>query len=582
MTFTHNTQTIFWKHLFILSFVLIFGLHPYELHARAEPGKYGGQVVFATSSDPKSFNSILAKETSTTAVLGPIFEGLTTVNPYDATIIPNIAHRWDVSDDGLTWTFYLREDVRFNDGVAMTADDVLFTFNDVIYNQDIPSSSRDIFTIDGKEFNVTKIDDYTVQFQLPVKFAPFLRGMTQEILPKHILEKSVQDGSFNFTWGIDTDPKQIIGTGPYRMIQYQPGQRIVYEANPYYWKKSKEGDPLPYIPKIIRLIVQNVDVSLLQFLEGSVDSYGLRGTDYPLLKPLEEERDFTVYDMGPDTSSTFLVFNQNTSKNADTQVPFVDPVKLSWFKDLQFRKAVGHAIDRKKMVEIVLNGLGYEQQAAIGLGAGYFHNDNVKKYHYDLQLAKNILHEAGYIDRDNDGVIEDAQGHPVEFNLITNSGGTERIDIAGIIRHDLSALGMNVNFQQVEFNTLVGKLTSTFEWDAVIIGLTGGIEPHFGKNVWTSSGQLHMWYPRQKEPQTEWEKRIDEIFIAGVQELDIEKRKVLYDEFQDIVAEYLPFIYTVLNSQNYAVRNKFENLDPTNYGGAFHNLEELIIKPEYR
>ncbi len=116
----------------------------------------------------------------------------------------------------------------------------------------------------------------------------------------------------------------------------------------------------------------------------------------------------------------------------------------------------------------------------------------------------------------------------------------------------------------------------------MILGLTGGIEPHFGKNVWHSSGHLHMWYPLQESPATEWEKRIDEIFSLGVQELDEDKRKVLYDEYQYIVSQNLPLIYTILSAKISAVRNKFGNLNPTNYGGVFHNLEEIYIKEQYR
>lgn len=182
------------------------------------------------------------------------------------------------------------------------------------------------------------------------------------------------------------------------------------------------------------------------------------------------------------------------------------------------------------------------------------------------------------MDRNNDGVIEDAEGHPIEFNLFTNSGNVERVQIASIIRHDLQSLGMKVNFLSLEFNTLVTKLNATFDWDAIVLGLTGGIEPHFGKNVWHSTGGLHLWYPQQKTPATAWEQRVDEIFDQGVQELDENKRKALYDEFQMIISRQLPLIYTVLNSNLYAVRNKFGNLHPTSFGGAFHNVEEIYIK----
>lgn len=565
----------FFISLMLLSF-LFFG--HYATADMLPSEKYGGQLVLSTTSDPKSFNDIIAKESSSSTVTSLIFEGLTMVNAHDLTVEPNLAERWDVSDDGLTWKFYLRRDVFWNDGNPFTADDVVFTFNDLIYNPDIPSSSRDIFTLEGQEFQISKVDRYTVKFVLPLKFAPFLRSMGQAILPKHKLEQLVKDGKFNYTWGIDTPPEEIVGTGPFKLVTYRPGERLVFERNPLYWKKSKEGDVLPYIDQIVYMIVQSLDTEMLKFLDGEVDYYGLRGSDFPLLKPREKKGNFTTYIVGPAFGTNFLIFNQNLSKNLETGQSIVDEHKLKWFRNVQFRRAVAHVIDKERIVEILMNGLGYPQDSAISPGKGFFHNPNVTKYAYDIEEAKRILAEAGFEDRDGDGVIEDEDGIPVEFNLSTNADNVERVQMAGIIRKDLEALGMRVNFKALEFNTLISKLTGSYEWDAIIMGLTGGgADPHFGYNVWASSGQLHMWYPNQSEPSTDWERRIDQIFLDGVQELDPSKRKVLYDEFQVIVSEQLPFIYTVLGSKIFAVRNRFGNLDPTPMGGAFHNLEEIYI-----
>jgi len=511
-------------------------------------------------------------------VTGLIFDGLTTTDAHDMTVKPHLAQRWEVSVDGLTWTFYLRSGVRWNDGTPFTADDVVFTFNDLIYNDEIPSSARDIFTIDGKIFKVEKVNDLTVRFTLPVRFAPFLRGMGQAILPKHKLQKIVADGQFNFAWGIDTPPSEIVGTGPFMLTQYRPGRRLVFKRNPHYWKKDAGGMTLPYLEKVIFLIVQNSDATILKFLDGELDYTPVRGVDYPLLKPLEEQQDFTLFEAGPNFGSNFLVFNQNRGSHPETREPYVSAHKLVWFSDPVFRRAVAHAIDKEKMIEILKNGLGYPQFGPLSPSAGFFYKADVVKYPYDLKRAAALLAEAGFADRDGDGFLDDKNGNRIEFNFYTNSDNPERVQLAAIIRHDLQSLGMKVNLLGMEFNSLINKLNATFDWDAVLLGLTGGIEPHFGKNVWDSSGQLHMWYPRQEDPATSWEARVDEVFRLGVQELDENKRKVLYDEWQDIVARETPFIYTILGGNMFAVRNKFGNLQPTSYGGAFHNLEEIYIK----
>ncbi len=543
---------------------------------------YGGELILATTSDPRSFNPILAKETSTTAVTGLLFEGLTRTDGVTTKVEPALAERWEVSKDGLRWTFHLRKGVRWFDGEPFRADDVVFTFKELIYNDTIPSSARDIFTIKDQEFKVEKINDLTVRFILPMRFAPFLRAMGQSILPRHILEESVRKGVFNFTWGIDTPPEEIIGTGPFRLKAYRPGERIIFERNPHYWDRDDETNRLPYLERVVYLIVQNQDTALLKFLEGDIDSSSVRGMDYPLLKPLEGKNNFTIYDTGPDFGSNFIVFNQNNQNNPVSGEPYVSTKKLSWFSDVNFRKAVARAVDKKRIIDILMNGLGYEQFSPMSPSSGYFYNPDLEQYDYDLEAAGAILKKAGFFDQDGDGVIEDSIGRDVEFNLFTNTGSTERMQIAAIIRHDLERLGMKVNFLALEFNNLVSRLVSTYEWDAVILGLTGGIEPHFGKNVWHSSGQLHMWNPRQEEPATDWEQRIDRIFEEAVQELDEARRKELYDEWQEIVSDNLPVVYTVLPANIIAVRNIFGNLQPTSYGGAFHNLEEIYIREEFR
>ncbi len=561
------------KTLLAFLVVLLFSLPTF-----ADQNSHGGQLVLSASSDPKTFNAIVASETSSSVVTSILFEGLTREDPFTLKTLPNLAESWSVSMDGLQWIFYLRRDVLWFDGMPFTADDVVFTFRDLIYNPKIPTSSKDIFTVDGKEFKVQKINDYTVSFILPKKFAPFLRSMSQAILPKHALEKFVKEGKFSFSWSIDSNPHDIVGTGPFYLDEYHPGERMVFKRNPHYWKHSKEGDALPYLDKLIYLIISDPDASLLKFIDGELDSIGLRGQDYPLIKPMEAKKNFKIYEAGADFGSSFIVFNQNPGLNSTTQKPFMDPIKRSWFENVFFRQAIAHAIDKQKIIQILFNELGFVQDGPMSPSSGFFYNPHVPVYEYSLEKARASLVQGGFVFKN--GLLYDGAGHPVEFNLNTSTSSqhSENIQMAYMIRADLEKLGIKVNFQPLEFNTLVSKLMASFDWDAIIIGLTGGVEPHFGKNVWASSGQLHMWNPKQKTPATVWEKRLDEIYNQGVEELDENKRKILYDEYQVIAAEQLPMIYTVLGANIFAVRNRFGNLKPSAYAGAFHNLEEIYVK----
>ncbi len=539
--------------------------------------KYGGYLTFASISDPKSFNPVLAKETSTTEITSLIFEGLTRVNVYTKEAEPNLAKSWQVSNRGREWVFYLREDVKWNDGMPFSADDVVFTFNNLIYNPKIPSSASDILKVDGENFKVEKIDDYTVKFTLSSSYAPFLMAMGINILPKHSLEGVVKEDKFNSFWTLDSEPDSIIGTGPFKLYRYIPGQLVELVSNEYYWKKDKDENRLPYLKGVRFLIVPNSDTALLKFLDLEIDYYSLRGDDYSILKPEESIRDFKIYETGPAFGSNFIVFNQNNSINPTTGETYIDKEKLTWFRDKRFREAVSYALDRSSMIDIALNGFGYPQFGPLSPSSGYFYNTEIKEYGYDLDKSRELLSSMGFSDLDSDGILKDKDGRELSFNLFTSAESSVRVNIAELIKEDLANIGIKVNFLPLEFNNLVTKLSSSYDWDAIILGFTGGIEPHFSSNIWLSSGHLHVWHPKQSSPSTDWEKDIDELFKEGVQILDRKKRKVIYDKWQEIVSKELPLIYTVIPESIFAVRNKFGNLDPNPYGGAFHNLEEIYI-----
>ena len=539
-------------------------------------GKRGGALTIATISDPLTFNLAISTDASSSGVLGYLFEGLTETSWLTDEVEPALAQSWEHSEDGLTWTFHLRRDVRWHDGQPFTAHDVDFTFNRIIYNQDIPASSRPAFNFrfldeasgEWREapMTVTALDDYTVQCVLPVPFAPFLRSMGTAIYPKHILEPHVDDGTFADTWDIDTDPAEIIGTGPFTIAGYEPDQRVVLQRNPDYWLRDGAGNPLPYLDQVIHLIVPDLEAELALFLSGDSDAHGVQGEEYERLEPLQEEGNFTIHRRGPAFGTTFMGFNMNPGMSSpDSGEPYVAPEKLRWFQNVQFRQAVAHTVDKATIIEEVQHGLAYPQWASISPAAGDFHNPNVPRYEYDLDRANEILDDLGWTDTNGDGIREDDQGNEIAFSLVTNTGNTVRGRVAELVHQGMQQLGLRVDFRLVEFGDLVGQLTATYDWEAMIIGFTGGTEPHFGINFWHSGENLHLWYPNQPEPATEWEAKIDELYIMGSRELDRTVRVDLYHQAQEVAAENVPVIYTTLAERLSAVRNVFGNTTPTLY-----------------
>ncbi|MFQ6048694.1 MAG: ABC transporter substrate-binding protein, partial [Phycisphaerae bacterium] len=505
-------------------------------------GRHGGRIIFSIISPPKSFNPITSGETTTTEFTARIFEGLTETDAWTYQPKPLLATSWQHDQSGKVWTVRLRQDVRFNDGQPFTADDVVFTYMDVIYNDQITTSMRDIITIGGRRWKVSKIDDHTVRFELPVRCAIFELLIGQEIIPKHKYEPMVRAGTFDSAMGADSKPEDIVGTGPFMLASYQTGQKVVLKRNPYYWRRDAAGQRLPYLDEIVYLVVQDLNADLLRFQNGETDATAIRGQDFPILKPLERQGNFKIYQLGPAYGSQFVVLNMNPGRSPSGQ-PYVQPHKLRWFTDVRFRQAIAYAIDRRTIIDSLMNGLGYPQYGPATSAMGYFYNPDIRTYPYDLDRARELLRQMHLADRNHDGILEDRQGHPVEFTLLTNAENNVRRAIAEIVRKDLQQIGMKVNLRAIEFNALVTKLDKTFDWEAVLLGLTGGPEPHWGANVWKSSGRMHMWYPYQPRPATKWEARIDEIFDQAFQELDRAKRKKLYDEWQAIVAETQPYIY---------------------------------------
>ncbi len=549
-------------------------------------GKFGGRLVRDTLGEPKSFNPITAGETSTTEYTDRIFQGLTTSDPFTGEMIPLLAEKWQTSDDGLSWTFQLRRDVTFNDGTPLTAADVVFTWNDLIYdlsrpdmNQPArwPCSTRDATTFEGKIIKVEQVDDHTVRFTTPVKIAIVDELVATPILPRHKYAEFVKAGTFGGAMGADSRPEDIVGTGPFVLGEYARGAKVVLKRNPRFWKKDAAGNSLPYLDEMVFLVTRDANIMLLNFQQGITDVFGLRsGKDVAALRPRQQADNFTLYQLGPDYGTFFVTFNMNKDAAKAGKIP---QYKVDWFGDTRFRKAVSYAIDRPALIRNVLRNLGYSLPAPFTLAAGPYRQDGFAPHPHDPAKARALLAEMGLKDRDGDGIIEDEQGHKVSFTINTNAGNNIREDMADFIRKDLSEIGMEVNTLFLEFNLLVDKMDVNFDWECILMGLTGGTEPHWGANVWKSSGRLHMWWPNQLTPATAWEKRIDEAFAQGIQELDKAKRKALYREWVQIVYDQQPFIYLTTTERVAALRNKFGNIFPSaTPSGLLHNEEEIFVK----
>ena len=260
--------------------------------------------------------------------------------------------------------------------------------------------------------------------------------------------------------------------------------------------------------------------------------------------------------------------------------PLVDPVRSAWFNNLKFRQAIAYGIDRQRMINNIYRGLGKAQDSPMSMQSPYY-DKSLTGYSYNPSKAKELLLAGGF-KFDQEGNLLDSQNNRVQFTLNTNAGNKTREAMGSQIKEDLARLGIQVDFSPIAFSVLVDKLSNSLDWEAVILGFTGDNEPH-APNIWLTDGSLHMFNQDSQPPNkplqgrvvADWEDKISQLFVEGAKELDREKRRVIYNEAQQLISEKLPFIYLVNPYSLGAVRNCFEGIEYSALGGAFWNLDEL-------
>ncbi|ABA21432.1 extracellular solute-binding protein, family 5 [Trichormus variabilis ATCC 29413] len=593
MPYTNNLISLikrFWILIILAAFtaVTVAACNPSNFKSSAAQIP---QLVTSILSDPKTFNYPLSSESPN--VFGLIYEGLISENYDTGEVEPALAESWTISDDKLKIVFTLREGLKWSDGQPLTVDDVVFTYNDIYFNEAIPTDVRDIMRIgeSRKLPTVRKVDSRRVEFAVPEPFAPFLRSATSAaILPAHALRESIQtkdsEGKPKFLqkWGVDTPPDQIVGNGLYKLERYDTSERVVFRRNPYYWRKGPKGEAQPYIERLVWQIVESTDTSLLQFRSGGLDSIGVSPDYFSLLKVQEKQGNFKIYNGGPAAGTTFILFNLN--KGQRDGKPLVDPVKSRWFNTVEFRQAVAYAVDRQTMINNIYRGLGQTQDSPISVQSPYYLSpkEGLKVYDYNLEKAKQLLLKAGFKYNAQNQLL-DSDGNRVRFTLLTNAGNKIREAMGSQIKQDLSKIGIQVDFTPLAWNTYTDKLANTLDWEASMLGLTGGLEPNDGANVWNPEGGLHMFNQKPQAGQkpitgwevAPWEAKIGQLYIQGARELDETKRKTIYAETQKITQENLPFIYLVNPYSLSAVRDRFAGIRFSALGGAFWNLYEIKI-----
>jgi peptide/nickel transport system substrate-binding protein len=541
-------------------------------------GRYGGRFVLGQTVNPKTFNDLMATETSSADITNRIFTTLVFYNNLTQQFEPELAKSWETSPDGISWTFHLRKGAAFSDSHPITADDVLFSFA-VAFDPTLHPGVQDLLKVGGKNFEVSAPDPYTVVINTLRPNSALLDtlctgGLT--IMPRHVLESAFKDGSFASAYNTNTPPDKLVTSGAWRVVQYVPGEKTVLGRNPYYFGYDQANHRLPYLNELVFLTVPDQDAADLKFRAGELHALeNTKPENYRWYDDHQKEADFTLYRLGPEQNGNFFWFNLNKVQpplpgekplpGRKVGEPFVGPVKYSWFDNPIFRRAVSMAVDRDAMIPSIFFGHGLKswsmstESNKVWFTPGLVHDD------YNLAESKRLLASLGWKDSDGDGVLEDAHGHPVSFTIKTNSDNTLRIGMANFVKDDLAKVGINVALVPVDFNTLVTNLRSDFQYDSILLGLQSGVPPSpaNGQNVWRSSGETHNWFIRQQKPDTPQEARIDQLLDEILTNQDLEAEKKAWKEIQTIINEQAWLIWLPIRDYALPASNKFGNLQPS-------------------
>jgi peptide/nickel transport system substrate-binding protein len=544
-------------------------------------GKPGGALVARLTSPPKTFNFLLAAdEPSLTVSLFLLSSRLVELDHDTQRYVGGLAETWKRGEDGKTIDMTLREDLKFSDGQPLTTQDVAFTFRALYDARTGSPLFRDALTISGKEIFVTVVDTRNLRFVFPETVASpesYLYNVT--VLPRHILEEDFRQGKLKEAWSVTSDTGRIVTTGAFTVQSSTPGERVVLQRNPHYWKRDKDGEQLPYLETLTLEIVGDANNTFARLGQSAIDiADRIRTTDYANLRTAQGS--VHGFDLGPGLSTDHLWFNLNEGERNGQ--PIVNAVKSAWFHEAGFRRAIAHAIDRQTLATSTLQGLATPLYGLVSPANRVWAASDLPRPEYNLEKAKALLQEAGFVLRGTPEAPElyDGKGNRVEWTLITPVENEPRKLMAAVIQEDLAKLGMKVQVAPIEFQALTDRWSKSFDYDAVLLGVSlTDLEPSSYNNFLLSNSASHQWYPKQTKPATEWEARLDELVAAHSREIDQQRRLSFFHEIQKIMAEQMPVIPIVARHVISAANTRIGNYRPSNIlPFSLWNAEELFIK----
>jgi len=512
-----------------------------EAAGKQETPAHGDAIVFGSNGDVSGFLTAVTSDSASHDAAGYVFNGLVRYDK-NVKLEGELAESWEVAPGGKKITFRLRKGVKWHDNVAFTSEDVMFT-----YRRMIDPKTPTAYAEDFKQVRrASNPDPYTFVVEYDKPFAPALASWGISILPKHLL------GKYEDISRSPLNKSHPIGTGPYKFVEWKPGERVVFEANPDYF----EGRP--YIQRVITRVIPDQATMFLELKSGGIDSMNLTPLQYTRQTETGEFR--KAYNKYRYTAFNYTYLGFRLSH------PF--------FADKKIRQAIAHAISKKELVEGVLFGLGQEAIGPYKPGT-WVYNPDVPKFPYDPAKAKGLLAEAGW-KPGAAGTLEKG-GKEFQFTVLTNAGNESRAKTAAILQQNLAAVGIKMEIRTLEWSAFINEFVDKRKFDAVILGWSVTPDPD-QYDIWSSkkTGPKELNFVGYANPE------VDRLLEEGRRTFDIEMRKKAYFRIQEILAEELPYVFLYVPDSLPAVHQRFHGIEPAAAGISYNFIKWYVPKGQQK
>jgi peptide/nickel transport system substrate-binding protein len=506
----------------------------------------GGIWTRAALSDATILNPILSSETASSGVWTMLFPGLIGQDHVTGEIVPegSISESWEVSEDGLTWTFHLRDGLVWSDGDPLDAADFKFTYDAIASdNVETPRKSN-VESI----ASIETPDPLTVVVTFKELKCDGLTDLGLGLLPSHLYADDFSDIMEN---EYNTAPP--VSAGPFVFQSWARDDNIVLVRNESYWEGA------PHMEGMIYKVIPEPGARLAQLQSGEVDVIGVQPEQIASVDADANLLRYNFQDDGYDYIGLNLANPENPQPGRDEDGNLIPQDPHPILGELAVRQAIAHSLDYQTIIDQVYLGQGYQIAANVLPAVPWAFDDTLAPYEYDPELAAQILEEAGWVDSDGDGVRE-KDGNTLTLALITNAGNTTREDLGVLVQDQLTQVGFQINYEVLEFGTVVENILGQ-TYDMVIIGWTGlGSDPNddgFWHTNYDTPGSGFNFVSYQNP-------EVDSLLEQGLSVVGCatEERAPFYKEIQQHIHNDIPYVFISGGVGNIGYTNKWEGIDP--------------------